>query len=162
MSSPITPPDRDLAVVGGGIVGLALARELSNRQPGLRITVFERETEVGQHQTSHNSGVIHAGIYYKPGSLKAELCVDGVRRMYDFCERHGVPFERCGKVIVATEAAELPGLDELERRGNANGGGSVPARSRRSSRTPPASPRCTRRTRGSSTSAPSPARSRAS
>jgi L-2-hydroxyglutarate oxidase len=121
MSSPITPPDRDLAVVGGGIVGLALARELSNRQPGLRITVFERETEVGQHQTSHNSGVIHAGIYYKPGSLKAELCVDGVRRMYDFCERHGVPFERCGKVIVATEAAELPGLDELERRGNANG-----------------------------------------
>jgi L-2-hydroxyglutarate oxidase LhgO len=73
---------RDLAVVGGGILGLALARELLTRRPDLRVTLFEREREVAQHQTGHNSGVLHAGIYYKPGSLKARLCVDGVRRMY--------------------------------------------------------------------------------
>jgi 2-hydroxyglutarate dehydrogenase len=111
----------DLAVVGGGIIGLALAHELLNRQPGLRVTLFEREQEVACHQTGNNSGVLHAGIYYKPGSLKAELCVDGARRMYEFCERNSIPHERCGKVIVATDESEIAGLDELEARGRANG-----------------------------------------
>ena len=111
----------DLAVIGGGIIGLALAHELQGRRPGLRVTLFEREPEVGRHQTGHNSGVLHAGIYYRPGSLKAQLCVEGLRRMYDFCERHGIAHERCGKVIVATGPAELPGLGELEARGRANG-----------------------------------------
>jgi L-2-hydroxyglutarate oxidase len=112
---------RDLVVVGGGIVGLALARELLHRHPRLRLTLFERELDVGHHQTGHNSGVLHAGIYYKPGSLKAQLCVDGVRRMYDYCERQDIAHERCGKVIVATDASQLSRLDELEARGRANG-----------------------------------------
>jgi (S)-2-hydroxyglutarate dehydrogenase len=112
---------RDLAVVGGGIIGLALAREVAARRPDVRITLFERERELAQHQTGNNSGVLHAGIYYKPGSLKAQLCVDGVRRMYAFCEEHGIAHERCGKVIVATDESELAGLEELELRGRANG-----------------------------------------
>lgn len=117
----MSAPRRDLAVVGGGIVGLAVARELLHRRPGWRVTLFEREPEVGRHQTGHNSGVLHAGIYYKPGSLKAQLCVEGVRQMYEFCERHGIAHERCGKVIIATERSELAGLAELEARGRANG-----------------------------------------
>jgi L-2-hydroxyglutarate oxidase len=117
----VSAPAGDLAVVGGGIVGLALARELLSRRPGMRITLFEREPGVGQHQTGHNSGVLHAGIYYTPGSLKARLCVDGARRMYAFCERHGIAHERCGKVIIATERSEIAGLDVLEARGRANG-----------------------------------------
>jgi 2-hydroxyglutarate dehydrogenase len=117
-----SPGERcDLAVVGGGILGLALAHELLARRPDLRVELFEREADVALHQTGNNSGVLHAGIYYKPGSLKAQLCVDGVRRMYAFCEQHGIAHERCGKVIVATRRAELPALDELERRGRANG-----------------------------------------
>jgi len=112
---------RDVAVVGGGILGLALARELLTRRPDLRLTLFERETGVGQHQTGHNSGVIHAGIYYKPGSLKAQLCVDGMQRMYAYCEEHDIPHTRCGKLIVALDESELPALDELEARGRANG-----------------------------------------
>ena len=111
----------DLAVVGAGIVGLAVARELQDRRPQLSVTVLEREGEVGFHQTGHNSGVIHAGLYYKPGSLKAKLCVEGAAELYEFCERHGVAHERCGKVIVALEESELAGLDELERRGRENG-----------------------------------------
>jgi L-2-hydroxyglutarate oxidase len=111
----------DVAVVGAGILGLAAAREMLSRRPDLRVTVLEREDRVGAHQTGHNSGVVHAGIYYPPGSLKARLCVEGARELYDFCERHAVPVERCGKVIVATTPAELPGLEELERRGRANG-----------------------------------------
>jgi 2-hydroxyglutarate dehydrogenase len=111
----------DLAVVGGGILGLAVARELQSRRSGMSVTVLEREDQVGFHQTGHNSGVIHAGIYYKPGSLKARLCVEGAAEMYEFCERHGVAHERCGKVIVALDDSELPGLDELERRGRENG-----------------------------------------
>jgi L-2-hydroxyglutarate oxidase len=111
----------DLAVVGAGIIGLAAARELTARQPQLRTVVLEREQEVGFHQTGHNSGVVHAGIYYAPGSLKARLCVSGARELYEFCERHGVPHERCGKVIVARDEQELPRLEELERRGHANG-----------------------------------------
>ena len=111
----------DWAVVGGGIVGLAVARELLRRRPGDSLVVLEREDEVGRHQTGRNSGVLHAGIYYEPGSLKARLCVEGARDLYEFCERHGVTHERCGKVIVAADTSELPGLDELERRGRANG-----------------------------------------
>jgi (S)-2-hydroxyglutarate dehydrogenase len=113
--------DCDLAIVGAGIVGLATARELQRRRPQARVVVLEREDRVGAHQTGSNSGVAHAGIYYKPGSLKAKLCVDGVRRMYDFCDEHGVAYERCGKVIVALDESELGRLGELERRGRANG-----------------------------------------
>jgi 2-hydroxyglutarate dehydrogenase len=115
------PSRCDLAIVGGGIVGLALARELTRRHPRLSISVLERETELGTHQTAHNSGVIHAGVYYQPGSLKARLCVEGARELYEYCEQRGIAHERCGKVIVATGASELGRLDELERRGNANG-----------------------------------------
>src|SRR4051794_41902811 len=114
------PPTADVAVVGAGILGLAVARELLARDAGRSIVVLEREDRVGAHQTGHNSGVVHAGIYYPPGSLKARLCVEGARELYAFCERHDVPAERCGKVIVAVEAAELPGLDALERRGRQN------------------------------------------
>jgi L-2-hydroxyglutarate oxidase len=115
------PPAADVAVVGAGILGLACARELQRRHPRLRVCVLEREDRVAAHQTGHNSGVVHAGIYYRPGSLKARLCVEGAREMADFCAGRGLPYERCGKVIVATSAAERPGLDELERRGRANG-----------------------------------------
>ena len=110
----------DLAVVGAGIVGLAVARELAQRRPRMSIRVLEKEAEVGTHQTGRNSGVVHAGIYYKPGSLKARLCVEGARLLYDHCDRHGIPYERCGKLIVATGDRELPALDELERRGAEN------------------------------------------
>jgi L-2-hydroxyglutarate oxidase len=113
--------EHDFAVVGGGILGLAVARELLKRQPGARLVVLEKEDDVGRHQTGHNSGVVHAGIYYAPGSLKARLCVEGARETYEFCERHGIVHDRCGKLIVATSDAELPALDELERRGRANG-----------------------------------------
>jgi len=111
----------DLAVVGAGIVGLAVARELSRRHPDLSLRVLEGESEVGFHQTGHNSGVIHAGIYYAPGSLKARLCVEGARELYAYCDEHAIPYQRSGKVIVATREDEIPALDELERRGRANG-----------------------------------------
>jgi (S)-2-hydroxyglutarate dehydrogenase len=115
------PAECDLAVVGGGIVGLAVARELTRRRPDLCAVVLERAPVVASGQTGANSGVIHAGIYYAPGSLKAQLCVAGAAEMYDFCDEHGVRYERCGKVIVARREGELGGLDELERRGRANG-----------------------------------------
>lgn len=116
------PSERcDVAVIGGGILGLAVARELGNRKPGSSVCVIEREPQLGYHQTGHNSGVIHAGVYYVPGSLKARLCVEGAREMYEYCERRGIASERCGKVIVATDASELERLEELERRGRANG-----------------------------------------
>jgi (S)-2-hydroxyglutarate dehydrogenase len=114
-------PECDVAVVGAGVVGLAVAREVLLRRPGARVVVFEREGEPGRHQTARNSGVIHAGIYYAPGSLKARLCVEGARDLYAYCEDRGIAHERCGKVIVALDASELPALDELERRGRANG-----------------------------------------
>ena len=115
------PSDVDLLVVGGGIVGLSVARELVRRHPGRSLCVLEREPDVGFHQTGHNSGVVHAGIYYKPGSLKARLCVAGAGRLYEYCEARGVPVRRNGKLIVALDESELPRLDELERRGAANG-----------------------------------------
>ena len=111
----------DLAVVGAGIVGLASARELLARRPGLRVAVVDAAGEVGTGQTGHNSGVIHAGIYYKPGSLKARMCVEGAVRLYEYCEQRDIAVDRCGKVIVALEESELGRLDELERRGMANG-----------------------------------------
>jgi L-2-hydroxyglutarate oxidase len=115
-------PERcDLAVVGGGIVGLAVARELTRRSPAASVCVLEREAEVGTHQTGHSSGVIHSGIYYEPGSLKARLCVEGARELYEYCAERGVAHERCGKVIIATASTELPRLEEIERRGRANG-----------------------------------------
>ena len=116
----VAPEECDLAVVGGGILGLAVARELKRRHPELSAVVLERGAAVAGGQTGANSGVIHAGIYYLPGSLKARLCVEGAREMYEFCEREGIPFERCGKVIVARSDAELGRLDELERRGREN------------------------------------------
>jgi L-2-hydroxyglutarate oxidase LhgO len=111
----------DIAVVGAGIVGLAVARELARRRPGEALCVLEAEQDISRHQTARNSGVIHAGIYYKPGSLKARLCVEGARELYELCEREGVRHERCGKLIVARDESELGRLDELERRGRANG-----------------------------------------
>jgi L-2-hydroxyglutarate oxidase LhgO len=111
----------DVAIVGGGIVGLATARELLRRRPGLRLVVLEKEPAIGQHQTGHNSGVIHAGIYYAPGSMKAKACVAGAAELVRYCDAKGIPYRRCGKLIVATDASELPRLADLERRGAANG-----------------------------------------
>jgi 2-hydroxyglutarate dehydrogenase len=117
-----TVPDScDVAIVGGGIVGLAVARELVARHPDASVCVLEREAEIAAHQSGHSSGVIHAGIYYEPGSLKARLCVEGADELYRYCEERGIPCRRCGKLIIATEAAEIPRLRELERRGLANG-----------------------------------------
>ena len=110
-----------MAVVGGGIVGLAVARELIRRNPRASVCVLEREADIGTHQTAHNSGVIHAGVYYAPGSLKARLCVEGARELYEYCARRDIPHRRCGKLIVATDRSELGRLEQLERRGTANG-----------------------------------------
>ena len=115
------PAQCDVAVVGGGILGLAVARELRRRRPALEACVLERGERVATGQTGSNSGVVHAGIYYTPGSLKARLCVEGARDLYAFCEERGVAVDRCGKVIVALDESELPGLDVLEERGRANG-----------------------------------------
>jgi len=111
----------DVAVVGAGIVGLAVARELLTRRPDSRLVVIDKHPNVAQHQTSHNSGVIHSGIYYQPGSLKARLCVEGARLMYDYCDENAIPYERCGKLVVALDDTELPRLDALEARARANG-----------------------------------------
>lgn len=111
----------DVAVVGAGIVGLASARELLLRHPDLQLIVVDKEPAIGRHQTGHNSGVIHSGIYYAPGSLKARLCVQGMRETYRYCEEKGIPTERRGKVIVALDETELPRLETLRQRGQANG-----------------------------------------
>ena len=111
----------DLVIIGGGIVGLATALEVTRRFPALRLAVLEKEAGLAAHQSGHNSGVIHSGLYYRPGSLKAKLCVAGASAMVAFCREHGIAHEICGKVVVATHERELPGLDELERRGHANG-----------------------------------------
>jgi L-2-hydroxyglutarate oxidase len=121
----MVPARCDVAVVGAGIVGLATARELLRRRPGAHVVVLEREPVVAAHQTSHTSGVVHAGIYYRPGSLKARLCVRGAALLADYCAERDLPFERRGKLIVARRAGELPALAELERRGRANGVGGL-------------------------------------
>lgn len=111
----------DLAVIGGGIVGCATALAISSRNPNLKIALLEKEASLASHQTGHNSGVIHAGLYYKPGSMKAETCASGREALYRFCNVHDIPHQRCGKVVVAVDDTELPALEELERRGKANG-----------------------------------------
>src|SRR5262245_8887180 len=110
----------DCAVIGGGIVGLSVAWTILGERPGSKIAVLEKEGSLAYHQTGRNSGVIHSGIYYKPGSLKAKLCREGNRRMVEFCRMHGISYEGCGKVILATTAAELPLLENLYNRGIAN------------------------------------------
>jgi L-2-hydroxyglutarate oxidase LhgO len=111
----------DIAIVGGGIVGLATGRELLRRHPHLRLAVLEKESTVSQHQTGHNSGVIHSGIYYTPGSLKAKLCTEGRRALWQFCDAKGIEYRQVGKLIVATEESELGRLQNLWERGQANG-----------------------------------------
>src|SRR5438105_828252 len=111
----------EIAVIGAGIVGLATTLALVQRRPGARIVVLDKEAQVAAHQSGHNSGVIHSGIYYKPGSLKARLCVSGARKMKQFCEENGIHYEMCGKLIVATEPEELPRLEALFERAQANG-----------------------------------------
>src|ERR671910_3242653 len=107
------PRECDLAVVGAGIVGLAVARELALRHPDATVAVLEREREIAFHQTGHSSGVIHAGIYYRPGSLKADLCVAGARALYEYCERRGVPARRGGQGDVPAAGGARPGPPEL-------------------------------------------------
>ena len=111
----------DYLVIGAGIVGLATAHRLQRRQPGASVAVVEKESQVAAHQSGHNSGVIHAGVYYAPGSLKAQLCRAGARATMEFCREHGVPYRQCGKLIVATSRAELTGLHALATRAAANG-----------------------------------------
>ena len=115
------PVTYDIAIIGGGIVGLATARAILERAPRARLTILEKEADIAQHQTGHNSGVIHSGIYYKPGSHKARLCVEGARLMKAYCDKNGIPVETCGKVIVATSQDEVPRLKTLYERGVANG-----------------------------------------
>jgi L-2-hydroxyglutarate oxidase len=112
---------KKVAIIGGGIVGLATAYRLGERFPGARISVLEKESAVGQHQTGHNSGVLHSGLYYKPGSLRARLAVAGIRQMVEFCRENGIAHEICGKLVVAADDSEVPRLRDLEKRGAANG-----------------------------------------
>src|SRR5437588_8247319 len=110
----------DVAIIGGGIVGMATAMALTSNY-NLSLIVLEAEGRLAAHQSGHNSGVIHSGLYYKPGSAKARNCVEGREEMYRFCGEYGIAHERCGKVVVAVDESERPALDELERRGIANG-----------------------------------------
>ena len=111
----------DIAIIGGGIIGLATAMRLTQEYPDRKVAVIEKEPEVAVHQTGHNSGVIHAGIYYAPGSQKANFCSTGSRLLREFCDARGIEYEMCGKLIVAVNESEVPGLEELYRRGTANG-----------------------------------------
>jgi len=111
----------NVIIIGGGVVGLAVALEITRRFPRLRLLVLEKEDAVARHQSGHNSGVIHSGVYYKPGSLKARLCVAGAAAMVEFCREHNIPHKVCGKIIVATSPEELPRLEDLRQRGEANG-----------------------------------------
>ncbi|XP_016964280.1 L-2-hydroxyglutarate dehydrogenase, mitochondrial isoform X2 [Drosophila biarmipes] len=112
--------DYDLVVVGGGIVGAASAREILLRHPSLKVAVLEKESQLAKHQSGHNSGVIHAGIYYKPGTLKARLCVEGMHLAYAYLDEHKIPYKKTGKLIVATDEKEVKLLEDLEKRGIAN------------------------------------------
>ena len=114
-------PKKTVAIIGGGIVGLATAHQLLQRFPSTRLLLLEKESGPGKHQTGHNSGVLHCGLYYKPGSAKARLAVQGIRQMVEFCERHAIPHEICGQIVVATQQDELPHLHALSKRGQANG-----------------------------------------
>lgn len=118
---PISDKQCDVAIIGAGIVGLAVGLHLVRRVPGTNVLILDKENEVASHQTGHNSGVIHSGLYYKPGSLKAGLCVEGAAAMVRFCREYGLPHEVCGKLVVATEEGQIPQLKELLRRGEANG-----------------------------------------
>ena len=111
----------DLVVIGGGIVGLSTALQLLGRRPGLCLALLEKEPELATHQTGHNSGVLHAGLYYRPGSLKARLCREGKLAVERFADEHAIPYEHRGKVVIALDGSELPRLAELERRGVENG-----------------------------------------
>jgi (S)-2-hydroxyglutarate dehydrogenase len=113
--------DFDLAVIGGGIVGLSTAMQMTERFPGISVAVLEKEPALARHQTGRNSGVIHAGVYYQPGSLKARFCHEGVEATTRFCRDHGIAYEQCGKLLVATETAELPRMEALYERARANG-----------------------------------------
>lgn len=110
----------DVAIIGGGIVGLATAYRLSEQSPELQITVLEKETELAEHQTGRNSGVLHTGVYYQPGSMKAANCREGKRAMEEFCRTEGIDYDICGKVIVAVDESELPALQKIYERGQAN------------------------------------------
>jgi L-2-hydroxyglutarate oxidase len=111
----------DIVIIGGGIVGLASAYNILKQHPHLKIALLEKEQELAAHQTGHNSGVIHSGLYYKPGSLKAINCINGYNMLLDFCKENNIPFDLCGKLVIATETSELPLLDNLYQRGIANG-----------------------------------------
>jgi (S)-2-hydroxyglutarate dehydrogenase len=111
----------DVLVVGGGIVGLATAYQITRRKPGTKVTIVEKEAHPAEHQTGHNSGVLHSGIYYKPGSLRAKNCRSGKLLMEQFCAAENIPYDVCGKVIVAVSESELPGLERILERGKANG-----------------------------------------
>jgi (S)-2-hydroxyglutarate dehydrogenase len=117
----VTTANAGTVVIGGGIVGLAAAYKLLLARPGAPVTVLEKESGVGRHQSGHNSGVLHAGLSYTPGSFKARLAVDGIRQMVSFCEAEGIPHDRCGKLVVATEPTEIPRLRAVMERGQANG-----------------------------------------
>ena len=117
----MTSPTHDVAIVGAGLVGLATAYQLLTRRPGTTVAVLDKESEVGRHQSSHNSGVLHSGVYYAPGSLKARMCREGKGAVEGFARDHGIPVDRCGKVIVAVDASELDRLNALYERGQGNG-----------------------------------------
>ncbi|MBB6430816.1 L-2-hydroxyglutarate oxidase [Algisphaera agarilytica] len=117
----MSTPTHDVAIIGGGIVGLATAYNLTQRDPDLKVTILEKEAQLAHHQTGHNSGVLHSGIYYKPGSLKAINCRAGKAAMQAFCDEHDIPYKLCGKVIVATHERELPKMQDIYERGQANG-----------------------------------------
>ena len=121
LASVPMPAARDIAIIGGGIVGLATAYQLLRRRPGLKLSLLEKEAELATHQSGHNTGVIHAGIYYRPGSLKARLCREGKAELERFADEHAIPWRRCGKLIVALDASELSRLTSLLERGLANG-----------------------------------------
>lgn len=111
----------DLIIIGGGIIGCATALAIGSREPNLKVLLVEKESQLASHQTGHNSGVIHAGLYYRPGSLKAMTCTSGREKLYQFCEEQQIPHKRCGKIVVATDEHELPVLEELGKRGKDNG-----------------------------------------